>query len=198
MAAEGIAPHSSVSALVSAGLARAEAGLAALLGTPIAIEMDEMTLEPVLGVARLAGPLEAEVVGIYVAFVGDLTGHCLLCLDGDSAAHLAGRLLGDLNASSDLVDSALLESGNITVSGLVNGIADAGGWQIQTQPPALGRDMLGALVHTVLAAASLTADRLLRVQARFRADGEEIHGTLLLLPDADSLHILTSTRGAPS
>lgn len=186
----GAAPQAQLASLVQAGLARAEAGLSGLLAAPMSIAVDTIHLEPVLGVGRLVATPEAEVVGIYVGFSGDLAGHCLLCLDQGSAAHLAAGLLGDAAAQAELADSALLEVGNITVSGLVNGIADRGGWCIHVSPPALGRDMLGALVNTVLAAASLTASELLAVKGRFRSDAGDISGTILLLPDADSLRLL--------
>lgn len=187
---------SGVLSLIRVGLARAEHGLSTLLALSIAIDVDVITLEPVLGLGRLAGSPEEEVVGIYVGFSGDLAGHCLLCLESESARHLAATLLGEAPGTSDLVDSALLEAGNITVSGLVNGLADSGGWRIQISPPVLARDMLGALLGTVLAAVSLSANELLAVRGRFRSDSsdpsgaKEIAGTLLLLPDAGSLRAL--------
>lgn len=198
MSAGGRVPPPGTAVLVRAGLRRAEAGLGELLAAPVEIAVETLTLEPVLDLGRLAGAPEAEVAGIYVGFAGDLNGHCLLCLDGESAAHLAARLLGEVAASPELADSALLEAGNITVSGLVNGLADSGGWRIQVSPPVLARDMLGALVNTVLAAASLTSAELLAVGARFRSVAAEVRGTLLLLPDADSLTTLAGSgrRGA--
>lgn len=181
--------------LVRSGLGRAEQGLGELLGTAVAVDVELMTLEPALGLGRLAATPEAEVVGIYVAFAGDLAGHCLWCLDGASADRLAGQLVGMNGVPAALSDSALLEAGNIAVSGLVNGIADRGGWTIHVSPPALARDMLGALVNTVLAAASLTAEQWLAVQGRFCSQSGDVAGTLLLLPDARSLGLLTGETG---
>lgn len=176
-----------------AGLQRAEQGLTGLLGFPVRIRVEEVALQPVLAAGLEPGPAEQDVVGVYVGFGGDLTGHCLLCLGEASAAELAGQLLGGGPWEADLVDSALLEFGNIAVSSAVNGLADAGGWEIRVTPPVLGRDMLGALVNTVLAAASLAAAELLAVRAQFRCAGSEIAGTLLLLPDAASLRFLLAT-----
>ena len=63
-----------------------------------------------------------------------------MCLDGDNPDILAHLFLGDTD-DQELVDSALLEAGNIIVSWLINGIADRGGWKIAVTPPALARDM---------------------------------------------------------
>lgn len=182
-------------ALVQAGLDRAEAGFGELLGLPLAIQLELLSLEAPDVVAARAGRPEEPVTGIYVAYDGDLSGHCLLYLNDASVQQLARRLLGD-QATPALTESALLEVGNITVSGLVNGLADSGGWRIQVSPPTLARDMLGALVGSILAAASLASRELLAVRASFRAGGEAVRGTVLLMPDAASLYKLLGANSA--
>ncbi len=182
--------------LMQAGLARTEGGLSGLLGAPVQINLEILSLEPAPGLSRLAGGPADVVTGIYVAFSGDLRGHCLLYLDDVNVAHLVQRLVGE-TADADLVQSALLEAGNITVSGLVNGVADNGGWCIQVSPPALARDMLGSLMGSVLAAASLSSPELLAVRARFQVRGGEVQGTVLLMPDAASLQALLRAEAGP-
>lgn len=183
-------------ALVREGLARAARGMSELLGAAADIAVERMVLAPAWQLDWLASEPEAEVVAIYVAFSGDLAGHCLLALDGPAAERLADRLVGGVPAPPGLRDSALLEFGNIAVSGVVNGIADRGGWHIRVAPPELARDMLGALVNTVLASASAGHRELLAVQGRLRAGDLELQGAVLLLPDADSLRELAAGRPA--
>lgn len=180
-------------ALVQAGLSRAEAGFSTLLEVPLQIEVEGLGLEDPAGLAALAGRPEELVTGVYVGFAGDLHGHCLLYLDPENEQRLVQRLLGD-DAEAALSESALLEVGNITVSGLVGGVADRGGWRIQVSPPVLARDMLGSLLNSVLAAASLSSQKLLAVRARFHTQGEAIQGTVLLMPDAASLAVLLAVR----
>lgn len=181
--------NASTVALVQAGLSRAEFGFSLLLDLPLTIHLELLSLEPPTVLSQLAGNPEETLTGIYVAFDGDLRGHCLLYLDDHNVARLVQRLLGD-PAPPALVESALLEAGNITVSGLVNGLADSGGWCIQVSPPVLSRDMLGCLINSVLTAASLSSAELLAVRARFQARGEAVQGTVLLMPDAASLGVL--------
>lgn len=176
--------------LIKSGLNKAEEGLSQLLGVPAAIKVDVMTLEPVFDLERLAWAPEAEVVGVYIGYSGDLTGHCLLCFEGDDAQNLAEYMLGGPD-ELELVDSAIMEAGNIFVSWLVNGLADSGDWKIIVTPPALARDMLGALVNTILAVASGTSEELFAVCVHFRTAIEGIAGNLMLMPDADSLRALT-------
>ena len=90
----------------------------------------------------------------------------------------------------------MLEAGNIIVSWLINGIADRGGWKIAVTPPALARDMLGALVNTILAVASVESEELLAVCVRFKAGDSGLTGTIMLMPDAESLRILSRGGGA--
>lgn len=183
-----MSPLPRIDALVQAGLQRAEQGLSDLLGRSVGIDVDMMSLEPVLGLTRLARN-EALVTGIYVAFQGDLSGHALLYLPPSNAERLASRLLGEA-PPADMVDSALLEVGNITVSGLVNGIADCGGWRIHVSPPVLARDMLATLVNSILVEALQSSDSLLAVRGRFGTRGESLDGMVLLMPDAASLGAL--------
>ena len=188
-----VAPE--MQALAMAGLNNAGQGLAQLLGTEVTLEVDRMALAPVLELDELAWAPEADVTGIYIGYAGDLTGHCLLCLDGDNPDILAHLFLGDTD-DQELVDSALLEAGNIIVSWLINGIADRGGWKIAVTPPALARDMLGALVNTILAVASVESEELLAVCVRFKAGDSGLTGTIMLMPDAESLRILSRGGGA--
>ena len=176
-------------ALVQAGLTRVETGFGSLLEVPLHIEMEVVSLEAPAALAGLATRPEELVAGVYVAFAGDLCGHCLLCLDAGNEQRLVQRLLGP-DPPAALADSALLEVGNITVSGLVNGVADGGDWRIQISPPALARDRLGSLINSVLEAASLSSRKLLAVRAGFHTQGEAMQGTVLLMPDAVSLAVL--------
>lgn len=185
----GVHPEPQTVDLIRSGLFRAEQGLSELIGSPVRIEVDMITLEPALNLDRMAGDPEAGVAGVYVGFEGDLAGHCLLCLSAASARHLVTTLLG-VDDDPQMADSVLLEVGNIVVSGVVNGLADRGGWEIRVSTPSLGRDMLGALLNTVLTVASMTVAELLAVRARFRSAEQEIAGTLVLLPDARSLRLL--------
>lgn len=180
--------------LVSTGLRKAEEGLSQLLGLPVSIRVDVMTLEPVFDLERLAWAPEAEIVGVYIGYTGDLTGHCLLCFENDDAERMANRMIGAPSDSQELTDSALMEAGNIFVSWLVNGLADCGGWKIMVTPPALARDMLGALVNTILAVASGTSEELLAVCVKFSTEVDGISGTLMLMPDAESMRALSGAE----
>ncbi|MGI6081449.1 MAG: chemotaxis protein CheC [Limnochordia bacterium] len=187
-----VAPE--MQALIMAGLHNAGQGLTQLLGVKVTLEVDRMALAPVLELDGLAWAPEADVTGIYIGYSGDLTGHCLLCLDGDNPDIFTSLFLGDTD-DREMVDSALLEAGNIVVSWLINGIADRGGWKIAVTPPALARDMLGALVNTVLAVASAESEELLAVCVRFRTGESGLTGTIMLMPDAESLRVLSRGGG---
>lgn len=176
--------------LLAHGLAAAARSLSAFAGAPAAIAVEDVAVAPPGQVALPEGDPEQPVVGIYVGFGGDLRGHCLLVLDAAGARRLADRLLAQAAAPPELADSALLEFGNLAVSGVVNAIADRGGWRIRVSPPALARDALACLVHTVLAAASVEHPEVLAVRGRLKVGALELCGTILLLPDPESLQAL--------
>lgn len=183
--------------LLRLGLEQAARSLTAFSGLETAIAVEGMALEPPWRLPPPAAEPEAQVVGIYVGFLGDLRGHCLLTLDAVRAGRLADRLLGGAPAPEAVRESALLEFGNIAVSGVVNAIADRGGWLIGLSPPVLARDTVAALVNSVLAAASAEHREVLAVRGRLRVGELELWGTILLLPDARSLQELLHHPTAP-
>lgn len=180
-------PAATLVTAVRCGIARAERSLTLLLGRPAAIRVRRAALAPALALEGLAGPPEAEVVGIHAGFGGGLRGHGLLLLERDAEERLADALLGGRVGGSDLRRSALAELGNVVLGAVASGIADARGGEIRLTPPAVVRDMRGAILHTVLAAAAPVAPEWLVVQASIRVGGADARGTLVLLPDPAGL-----------
>src|SRR5690606_31441759 len=96
-------------------------------------------------------------------------------------------LLGefDVDADEELADSALGELGNVVGSAFLNDLADRFSLRIKPSPPAVGRDMIGALLATL--AAALAADErqelpAVRAQLPGNGNGEECNAYLLWIP----------------
>ncbi len=185
---------------VNAGLARAQANITGVLGMPVELTGTEIRVQPVLGTSDPETNDTSEVVAIYLYFRGDARGHCLLCLDLHTSAWLAAGLLGLPQDSvrddwvrhpDPMAASALTEFGNITVSGFLNGLADHCGLAITPTPPAMTVDIMAAAVNFVLATLSMSTDTALTICAHFVFPGQAcVRGTLLLLPETDSLQTL--------
>lgn len=180
---------------IQAGLDRAQMGLSGLIEANVRIEGVRIEIMPIFDIPGLAGPPDQMVVGIHVGFKGAFCGHGLLMFNEESAAWLAGRLLmtesEDIAFSDQLVRSALLELGNVTVSGFLNGLADWFGLQLQPTTPEIAYDLMAAILNTILASVSAMADSVVSIETTFSfSDNESVGGYLLLLPDNRTLEVL--------
>lgn len=193
---------------VDAGLAQAQANIAAFIGQDLRLTGTDIRLLPILGYGESAADAgDDEVTSVYLYFHGDIRGHCLLSFDRPSAAWLAGRLLcapaEDILASwtaegpDPMAASALVEFGNIAVSGFLNGLSDYCHMAVIPAPPSITVDYRSAVVSYILASVSMTTETALLIGTRFTFPGQAgISGTLLLLPEIDSLHTLLKTLSA--
>lgn len=180
---------------VEVGLARSQEGLSGFLGTSVQLEGGRSKLVRVLEVPSLLDDPDQVVLGIYVGFHGDMSGHGLLLFDEASARWMGDLLLGnppDTAALGDpLMMSALLELGNVTVGSFLNGVADRFGSTIHPFVPCVSHDMVGAILAYIAAALSVDMDLAVVIQTRFTfPDNADVTGYLLLLPDKESLQLL--------
>lgn len=185
----------SLKEVIDLGLIRSQEGLSGLLGAPVQLRGNRGRLVRVLEVPDLLEDPDQVVLGVYVGFHGDMSGHGLLLFDEPSARWLGDRLLGNPPDTAVLGDplmmSALLELGNVTVSSFLNGVADRFGSNIQPFAPCLAHDMVGAILGYIAAALSLEMDLAVVIHTRFAfPDNDNVNGYLLLLPDRKSLKLL--------
>lgn len=183
---------------MDAGLRCCQGGLSELVAARVGIEGSRVGLVPVFDVPKLLDDPDRVVVGIYVGFTGNVCGHGLLIFDEPSARWLLERLVGSAPATSGWDDpfsrSAILELGNVAVSGFLNGLADWFHMAIVPEAPVLACDILEAILSSIAASVSLAADQAVAISTRFVFDDNAgVHGYLLLLPDNDSLNKLLSS-----
>lgn len=75
--------------------------------------------------------------------------------------------------------------GNITGTFFLNSIADSTGLKLMPTPPTVMVDMAGAIIDAALADIMEDRDELFVMETVFSTDGQEVNGTLLVLPTAD-------------
>lgn len=97
--------------------------------------------------------MEAEHTGVYLLTRPPLAGHCLLVLNQATTAYVLARLLGTpapppLSLDENAV-SALGELGNITITTLLNALAEHVGQTLYPTPPVTMVDMLGAILNVI-------------------------------------------------
>ena len=100
---------------------------------------------------------------------------------GDADARTLCAMLG-VEADTDTGRSALGEIGNIMVSSYVGALATMTGFELDLRPPESTRDMLGAVVASVLAAHSDAHELALVLDSELEVAGEACTLSFMLLP----------------
>lgn len=145
----------------------------------------------------LWGREDTPVAAVVLDVSGDLEGFLLLIVSLEECEGFLRPLIGDITFDTDeqLAESALGELGNVVGSAFLNDLADQFSMHVKPSPPAVVRDMIGALLATLAAAlAEEQRSELPVVRAQLAGNGRESSAYLLWIPgrsDLERLEALT-------
>jgi len=179
--------------LANIGSGTASTALSGMLGRAVDISVPKAKVLPFAEAVEAAGNPEAEVTGIVLGIVGDMTGTVLLLVPPADADAMC-RMLG-VEPDDELGLSALGEIGNIVGTSYINALASMTGTDLEPTPPATATDMLGAIVESVLAEAAQTADVALVLDSNLMVEGEDCSISFLLVPDQGGVDQLLARLG---
>lgn len=134
---------------------------------------------------------EMPVCAAFYEVRGDLPGYLLLVFSFKDMESLAQSLLGEESGDEEMIDSALGELGNIVGSAFLNYLADRFRMAAAPTPPQVVRDMMGALLESLAAAAAAEGKSELPViQTMFTQDERSVNGFLLWITDSEAIQRL--------
>ena len=172
--------------LAKVGSTTAVSGLSQMVNRDFkisALNIEEVSLR---NATNLIGKSEDRVIGVYLLFTGNATGHILLAFQPTTAYELIDMAMGVPNGTTktmgEMERSVLGEMGNIVGTFFLNGVADCVGLRLMPSPPAVVEDMAGALIDSVLAEAFEQNESLFVIKLLFSCTGQEIEGRFLVLP----------------
>jgi chemotaxis protein CheC len=172
--------------LAKVGSTTAVSGLSQMVNRDFkisALNIEEVSLR---NATNLIGKSEDRVIGVYLLFTGNATGHILLAFQPATAYELIDMAMGVPNGTTknmgEMERSVLGEMGNIVGTFFLNGVADCVGLRLMPSPPAVVEDMAGALIDSVLAEAFDQNESLFVIKLLFSCTGQEIEGRFLVLP----------------
>jgi len=133
-------------------------------------------------------------VGVQFGLEGGLSGRAVLAFEREGSEALVAGLLGGA-ADESMAQSGLSELGNIMMSGFIDGWADYLGTSIAHSPPtyveAQGSDLFDA-------GPASADDQAFVFHSGLQCAAQEVTVAIYVLPDADSMAELLSTRSAES
>ncbi len=158
----------------------AATALSQMLGREVALNVPRAQALPMADAVDACGPADALVDGVVIRLEGDVAGAVVLLIPVDDSTRLCELL--SVDPHSEVGRSAVCEIGNIVGTSYLNGLAATSGLALEPSPPDLVRDMLGAIVASLLAQTAGGAEAALVLESELDVEGEPCDVSFLLLP----------------
>jgi chemotaxis protein CheC len=171
----------------------AATALSRILARDVGISLPRALALPLADAVDACGSPEETVAGVVIGVDGDLSATVLLLIGLQHAGNLC-TLLG-VEPGTEIGDSALGEIGNIVGTSYLDGLATMTGLRLTPGPPQLSRDMLGAIVATLLAETAGADDLALVLDSELDVSGEPCAISFLLLPTVGGISDLLAPLG---
>jgi chemotaxis protein CheC len=176
--------------LLNIGFGRAGAALSELTGHRVVLEVPEVSIHPIGGLATaLKGATSEDVASVHQIFSGPVNGDALLILN-HTAAGMLKQLLTDEPPLPLAVDASarevLTEVGNILLNACLGSFGNLLKVQVSFSVPRLNLETL----HSVLQSLTIGREGLryaLVVHAGFRLRDAEVRGVLVIVLSVASL-----------
>lgn len=127
--------------LAKVGSATAVSGLSQMVNRDFkisALNIEEVSLR---NATNLIGKSDDKIIGVYLLFTGNTSGHILLAFQPQTAYELIdmamGAQTGTTRSMGEMERSVLGEMGNIVGTFFLNGVADCVGLRLMPSPPQL-------------------------------------------------------------
>lgn len=180
--------------LFSEGMNRGSDALKEIVKRKILINLSQVKALPLEEIPNLVEEQKTVVDGVYVHFSGIIGGSVLLYFPQSSSFILSDllleRQLGDTREIYELEQSALKEIGNILTNRYTDVLAKIVGVRIMPTVPYFTRDMLGAIVNSILVEYAQTGMYVLFMDTNFEFPGTIVKGHFFFFTSAESLEII--------
>jgi chemotaxis protein CheC len=157
--------------LAGAAVKNVAIGLSEMFGADVRVAACDICTVPLDEVAAIAGDPDRELVGVYLACDGGMSGYLLVLLDLPVALTLCDVVLeqssGTTMALGEMELSALGELGNVAGSFFLNTLADSVGGRLNISPPEVLRDKGGAVIRLALVDVATFTDEAIVIDASF-------------------------------
>jgi chemotaxis protein CheY-P-specific phosphatase CheC len=183
------------------GAAESSLALGHWLNASVTLSIDAVDQCPLEVAISVLGAGENPVCVSLMEMEGTLAGHMLLAFDDASGLAIPDLLMtrvpGTSSQWSDLEISCVQETMNIAGSAYLNGVArdltERSGQSIELipSPPHFLRDFAESLLESAFMDQALAVNDVVFARTRFDLAGQPLRWTFLLIPNPESLKILS-------
>lgn len=153
----------------------------------------------------MAGGADNVVASVFLRIEGEMPGSIFFVLSLKQATYFIKQMIGEINFSleeppyNELALSALQELGNILSGSYLTALSDFTNLSLYPSVPALGIDMVGAIISFGLIEHSQVSDYAIVIDTSLNVEGstfsESVKGHFFLLPDPNSFQTLFDALG---
>jgi len=180
--------------LANIGSGTAATALSGMLGTPVDISVPNPLLLPLNEAVEAIGPVDAEVTGVAIGIVGDMEATVLMLFTPETEAVLC-PLLG-VEPGTEIALSALQEIGNVLGASYTGALGMMTGLELEPVPPQGAKDMLAAIVASVLLAPGEDREAVLLLDSDLTVEGgDECSPSFMFIPSAGGVNELLARLG---
>ena len=179
--------------LANIGSGTAAGALSSMLGRPVDVTVPNARALPLADAVDAAGPADSPITAVALPVLGELDAIVLMLFSETDAAVLC-ELFG-VEPGSEMGVSALCEVGNILGASYLGALGETTGLALEPGPPQAAADMLGAVVSSVLAAGSASAEVALMLDSSLVVEGTDCSLSFMLVPSTISVQELFERLG---
>ena len=179
--------------LANIGSGTAAGALSSMLGRPVDVTVPNALALPLADAVDAAGPADSPITAVALPVLGALDA-IVLMLFSETDAQVLCEVFG-VEPGSEMGISALCEVGNILGASYLNALAATTGLELEPGPPQAVSDMLGAVVSSVLAAGSASAEVALVLDSSLLVEGTDCSLSFMLVPSTINVHDLFERLG---
>ncbi len=177
------------------GAAHAITGLSKLLRKRIDISVTSVDIIPLQIIYTLFNGPESMVSVVYIeGYSEKFRGMMFLIFPHPEATRMVEMITGKTIRGDQIKDeystSVLKEIGNIMCGCYLNTLATLLGQKLMHSVPQISRDMLGAVMDSILIDLSLDSDCALVLETAFTLTGGQCKGFLFFVPTSESLETI--------
>lgn len=187
------------------GAGHAATALSKLLNKKIEMNVPKVEVASFDEMVELAGGSENVVASAFLRIEGDIPGSMFFILPIAHAEHFIRKMIGNPDFSlseppyNELGLSAFQELGNILCGSYLTALADFTDLSLHPSVPALGIDMVGAIIGYGLIEQSQVSDHVIVIDTTLydvdNGISKSVRGHFFLLPDPDSFQTLFDFLG---
>ncbi|MDR2940229.1 MAG: chemotaxis protein CheC [Clostridiales bacterium] len=183
------------------GAGNAITALSKILGKKVNMTIPIINLLEFKDIATFVGGPENTIIGILVGISGDINGIMMFIIKLEQAKTLINILFGRESKNENIKDfdeieiSALKEVGNILSSSYLGSLSQLFNFKITPSVPYLSIDMANAILSVPAIAFSKVADKVLFIESVFDAEGKDVSGYFVLVPEMASFPVMLKALG---